>query len=245
MSGLDAGSERRLPIAQASPISGGMTQAPARIDIEFVSDVVCPWCVIGLRGLEQAIATIGDGIEVSIRLRAFELNPDMPREGEPLGEHVARKYGASAEQSAANRDAIRQMADALGFEMKLGREDRIRNSFDAHRLLHWADGEGRQIALKHALFEAYFTRTEDIADPVVLVAVCETAGLDTARARAIVDGDDFAAEVRAEERLNREEGITAVPATIVNGRYLISGGQPPAAFEKALRRIAAEAETAA
>jgi predicted DsbA family dithiol-disulfide isomerase len=221
-----------------------MTVMPARIDIEFVSDVVCPWCVIGLRGLEQAIAAIGDGIDASIRLRAFELNPDMPREGEPLGEHVTRKYGASTEQSAANREAIRQMADSLGFAMQLGREDRIRNSFDAHRLLHWAKGEGRQIALKHALFEAYFSRAEDIADPAVLVAACEAAGLDPVRARAIVDSDGFASEVRAEERLNREEGITAVPATIINGRYLISGGQPPAAFEKALRRIAAEVATA-
>lgn len=214
------------------------------IEIEFVSDVVCPWCVIGLRGLEQAIAAVGDGIDATIRLRAFELNPDMPREGEPLGEHVARKYGASEAQSGANRDAIRQTADALGFVMRLGREDRIRNSFDAHRLLLWAEGEGRQLALKHALFEAYFTQRQDIADPAVLLATCEAVGLDPVRARAILGGDEFAAAVRAEERLNHEEGITAVPATIVNGRYLISGGQPAAAFEKALRRIAAETEAA-
>jgi predicted DsbA family dithiol-disulfide isomerase len=228
-----AASRRGLEPAEEA----GMT---AKIDIEFVSDVSCPWCVIGLRGLEQAIAAIGGEIDASIHLRPFELNPDMPREGEPLGQHVARKYGAAPEQSRRNRDMIRDLAAAVGFEMRIGGEQRIYNSFDAHRLLHWAGIEGRQIALKHALFATYFTEGGDLGDADVLVAACVEAGLDAAEARAILASDRYAADVRALEALNQEDGITAVPAAIVNRRYVLAGGQPPEVFERALRRIAAE-----
>ena len=213
---------------------------PMRID--FVSDVVCPWCVIGLKGLEEALANIGDEIEPEIVFHPFELNPDMPAEGEGLADHVRRKYGASPEQSAANRSHIVDRAAEVGFTIGFRPDGRIWNTFDAHRLLHWAQGQGdgAQHRLKMALFGAYFTDGKNVADASTLLDAAEAAGLDREAAAAILAGDSFTEEVRGEENYWRREGINAVPAVIINGKYMISGGHPPAAFEKALRRIAAE-----
>jgi predicted DsbA family dithiol-disulfide isomerase len=208
--------------------------------IDFVSDVSCPWCVIGLKGLEAALARTGDLVVADIHFQPFELNPDMPPEGENGAEHIARKYGAGPEQMAANRETIRERAAALGFTMARGADSRIYNTFDAHRLLHWAEGEGRQAALKHALFEAYFTEDRNPSDPEVLVAAAAKAGLDPAAARDVLDSGRYGEEVRRAEQLWRARGINAVPAIVIDGRYLISGGQPPEAFEQALRQIAAE-----
>lgn len=213
------------------------------LSIEFISDVVCPWCVIGLRGLERALDDVADVARADIRLVPFELNPDMPAGGQDLGEHVREKYGAATGgDGGATRERIRTMAADLGFEMARRPGARIYNTFDAHRLLHWAReaGEGRQIALKHALFAAYFADGRDPGDPAVLVAAAEAAGLDGATARAILAGDDHAEAVRAEEALWRREGVTSVPTVIVDRRYVIQGAQEPAAYARALRRIAAE-----
>jgi len=214
---------------------------PRPLRINIVSDVACPWCVIGLRGLEEALGRTRDVVTADIRFEPFELNPDMPPEGENMVEHIRAKYGATAEQSAANRAMIRERAAALGFTMTMSDTMRIANTFDAHRLLHWAGLEGRQQALKHALFEAYFTDERNVADADVLVAAAEKAGLDGEAAREVLTSGRYAAEVREAERLWRARGIDAVPAVILDGRYLISGGQPPEAFEQALRRIAAMA----
>lgn len=209
--------------------------------IDFVSDVSCPWCVIGLYGLEEALARTGDLIDAEIHFQPFELNPAMPPEGQNIVEHIAQKYGASAEQSAANRAMIRSRAAQLGFTMAGTDQSRIYNTFDAHRLLHWAELEGRQAALKHALFEAYFTNGENPGDPDVLAAAAEKAGLDGAAAREVLSSGRYAAEVRQAEQYWQSRGINAVPAIIIDGQYLISGGQPPEAFEQALRKIAAAA----
>jgi len=209
--------------------------------IDFVSDVSCPWCVIGLYGLEEALARTGDLIDAEIHFQPFELNPNMPPEGQNIVEHVAQKYGASPEQSAANREMIRARAAQLGFTMAGTEQSRIYNTFDAHRLLHWAELEGRQAALKHALFEAYFTKGENPGDPDVLAAAAEKAGLDGTAAREVLASGRYAAEVRQAEQYWQSRGINAVPAIIIDGQYLISGGQPPEAFEQALRKIAAEA----
>ena len=212
---------------------------PIRID--FVSDVSCPWCVIGLRGLETALDRMGDAVEADIHFQPFELNPAMVPEGENIVEHIGRKYGATPEQSAATRATIRERAASVGFTMAMGDTSRIYNSFDAHRLLHWAGIEGRQAELKHALFDSYFTRGENIADHDVLVAAVTRVGLDEGEARAILSSDRYAAEVREAERLWQGRGIQSVPAIVIDNRYLISGGQPPEAFEQALRQIAAQA----
>ena len=213
-----------------------------QMQIDFVSDVSCPWCVIGLRGLEQALADVGDLVEAEIHFQPFELNPQMPAEGQEIGEHIRQKYGSTPEQSAANRTMIRERAAALGFTMKMAEGSRIYNTFDAHRLLHWAGLEGaeQQRALKHALFEAYFTEGRNPGDVEVLVEAAGTAGLDRDAAREVIASGRYAEEVRAEEELWRAQGISAVPAVIIDRKYLISGGQPADVFERALRGIAAE-----
>jgi predicted DsbA family dithiol-disulfide isomerase len=209
--------------------------------IDFVSDVSCPWCIIGLRGLEQALANASDVVTAEISFQPFELNPAMPPEGQNIVEHVAEKYGSTPEQSAANREAIRARAAALGFTMAGTDQSRIYNTFDAHRLLHWAELEGRQAALKNGLFEAYFTQGRNPGDQDVLVDVAGRAGLDPVAAREVLASGRYAQEVRDAERLWQGRGISAVPAVIINDRYLISGGQPAEAFEHAIREIAAEA----
>lgn len=209
--------------------------------IDFVSDVSCPWCVIGLLGLEEALARTGDLIDADITFQPFELNPQMGTEGQNIGEHIAEKYGSTPKQSAANRTMIRDRAADLGFVMRMSETSRIYNTFDAHRLLHWAHIEGRQPALKRALFDVYFTDQQNPSDHIVLVATAAKVGLDPTRAAAILASEEFAQDVRTAERLWQSHGISAVPAIIINDRYLISGGQPPEAFEHALRKIAADA----
>ena len=212
------------------------------LKIDFVSDVVCPWCVIGLRGLESALARLAGQVRAEIAFHPFELNPDMPPEGQNIVEHVGQKYGASPQQSAANRAAIKARAAELGFAMAGTDESRIYNTFDAHRLLHWAglESPAAQAALKHALFTAYFTDGANPSAPDVLAAAAQAAGLAPAEARDVIASGGYAEEVRAAERHWHANGISAVPAVIVNDRYLISGGQSPEAFERALRTIVAE-----
>ncbi|MET4568951.1 DsbA family oxidoreductase [Rhodanobacter soli] len=215
------------------------TSAPLRID--FVSDVSCPWCAIGLASLQRALAKLDGEVSAQIHFQPFELNPQMAPEGEDSTEHVARKYGSSVEQVMANREAIRARGAALGFTFNMDRRSRVYNTFDAHRLLHWAELEGRQLALKQVLFRAYFTDGEDVGAHDTLQRLAAEAGLDAERARQILAGDEFANEVRAQEQFFQSRGIHSVPATIVNGQHLISGGQPPEAFEQALRQIVASA----
>lgn len=214
---------------------------PRRLRIDFVSDISCPWCIIGLRGLEIALERMGDAVEADIHFQPFELNPAMVPEGENIVEHIGRKYGATPEQSAANRANIRERAASVGFTMAMADDARIYNSFDAHRLLHWAEGEGKQAALKHALFESYFTHGLDISSHDVLIAAAARAGLPEDEARKVLSSDRYADEVREAERLWQGKGIQSVPAIVIDNRYLISGGQPPEAFEQALRQIVAEA----
>jgi predicted DsbA family dithiol-disulfide isomerase len=212
---------------------------PMRID--FVSDVVCPWCVIGLKSLEAALDNAADVVDAEIHFQPFELNPDMPREGQNVAEHIAAKYGADPQRSRGTRDLIRSSAADLGFAMNSGPESRIWNTFDCHRLLHWAGLEGRQAELKLALFTTHFTDGQNLGDTHVLIAAATAAGLDAETARTILETDAHSAQVRRDEAFWRQQGITAVPAIIIDRKYLISGGQPVAAFEKAIRSIAAEA----
>jgi predicted DsbA family dithiol-disulfide isomerase len=210
------------------------------LKIDFVSDIACPWCVIGLGGLETALTRLGEDA-ADIHFQPFELNPDMPPQGQNVAEHIAQKYGASPEQSAATRKMIHDRAAEVGFRMETGEKSRIYNTFHAHRLLHWAGLEGRQLALKRALFTSYFTEGKNPGDHDVLVEAAVAAGLDGERAREVLDQGLYAAEVRAAEQHWLRAGVNSVPAVIVNDRYLISGGQPAEAFEKALRTILAKA----
>jgi predicted DsbA family dithiol-disulfide isomerase len=210
-----------------------------RIQIDFVSDVVCPWCAIGLGGLETALKKLEGEVEAEVHFQPFELNPQMPIAGENRDEHIAKKYGQSPAQTAAVRERIRERAASVGFTMS-NAQDHIYNTFDSHRLLHWAGLEGKQAALKHALLIAYFTDGLNISDREVLVAKAAEAGLDSAAAREVLESGRYAEEVRREEQNWISAGISSVPAIIVNRQYLISGGQPPEVFEESLRQIAAK-----
>lgn len=204
--------------------------------IDFVSDIACPWCAIGLHALERALERVGDTVPVELHFQPFELNPQMPPEGEDTVQHLSRKYGLSPEQLARNREALRQRGAAVGF--RFGDRPRIWNTFDAHRLLHWAGLEGRQRELKHALLSAYHTDGQNPGAPEVLLRAAAEAGLDEARARAVIESGAYADEVRAAERHYQQLGIHAVPSVIIDDRHLIQGGQPPEVFEQALRQLA-------
>ena len=217
---------------------------PRTLHIDFISDIVCPWCVVGLGGLEAALGRLaGEGIAAEIVFRPFELNPGMAPEGENIVEHIGRKYGSTPEQSAASRAMIGERAAEVGFDMRMDEASRIWNTFDAHRLLAWAAataGPEGQRALKKALFAAHFTEGRNIADRAVLAEVAGAAGLDAEEAAAVLADGRFADEVRAEQGLWRGRGVNAVPAVVVEGKYLISGGQPASVYEVALRKIASE-----
>jgi len=206
--------------------------------LQFISDVACPWCAIGLNSLEEALARIGSDLQAELIFEPFELNPDMPPEGEDVVAYVARKYGSSAEELAERQALIRERGAEVGFTF--GNRNRIWNTFDAHRLLHWAGTQGRQRELKHALLTAYHTHGENPASRDVLARLAGEVGLDVERARQILASDEFSREVRQRVQHWQQLGINSVPSLIVNDRYLIQGGQPPEEFEQALRQIASE-----
>ena len=216
------------------------------IKIDFVSDVSCPWCAIGLSALEQALQQLDGVVRAELHFQPFELNPGMVAGGQDIAEHLTQKYGSTSAQQAQIRETIRQRGAEVGFRFNTEGRGRIYNTFDAHRLLHWAglsDGS-RQTTLKKALLVACHGERASMESHEVLLAAVEQAGLDVERARAILGSDEFAAEVREREAFYTSHGIHSVPAVIINDRHLISGGQPVAVFEQALRQIAAEPVTA-
>ncbi len=212
--------------------------------IDFVSDVACPWCAVGLNSLELALAKVADSIPVDLHFQPFELNPAMDPAGADAGEYLKAKYGMGDAQLAQNRSNIRARGEAVGFQF--GDRLRVWNTFDAHRLLHWAGLQPQadaQRRLKHALLQAYHGDGRNPSDPAVLLELIATLDLDMADARDVVSSDRYALDVRAAERHWQQAGISSVPAVIINDRHLISGGQPPEVFEQALRQIAAETAT--
>ena len=208
--------------------------------IDFVSDIACPWCAVGLNALEIALQRVGADIPVGLHFQPFELNPQMGPQGEDAVAYLSAKYGISVEQIARNQAGIRERGAAVGFSF--GPRARVWNTFDAHRLLHWAGVEGpagSQRALKHALLQAYHGQGRNPSDAEVLLEAATGAGLDAARARQVLESDEFSAEVRQAEAFWQQAGIRSVPSVVVNDRHLIQGGQPPEVFEQALRQIAA------
>lgn len=209
-----------------------------KIQIDFVSDVACPWCAIGLSSLQQALARLDGEIDAQIVMHPFELNPSMTPGGQDVIEYLGEKYGRTPEQIAETQAMIRERGAAVGFEF--GSRTRVYNTFDAHRLLHWAGIEGKQVALKQALLQSYHTDGKDPSNHDVLVEAARAVGLDAATAREVLDSNRFADEVRDEEREYQGMGIQSVPSIIFNQRYLVRGGQPPEVFEQAIRQIVAE-----
>ena len=208
--------------------------------IDFVSDVACPWCAVGLNALERALAKIGPEIAVEIHFQPFELNPTMAAEGADAAAYLKAKYGMSDAQLAHNRGLIRERGAAVGFAF--GERAHVWNTFDAHRLLHWAGLQGlaQQRALKHALLQAYHGEGRNPGAHDVLLDLAARVGLDATVAAAVLREGRYADEVRAAESQWQQAGIQSVPAIVINQRHLISGGQPPEVFEQALRQIAAQ-----
>ncbi|KDD68243.1 putative DsbA family dithiol-disulfide isomerase [Pseudomonas sp. BT76 TE3572] len=214
--------------------------APLKID--FVSDVSCPWCVVGLYGLTRALDLLGDEVQAEIRFQPFELNPKMGPEGQNITEHITEKYGSTPEQSQKNREMIRARGAEVGFAFRTDGNSRIYNTFDAHRLLFWAGLEGLQFNLKEALFTLYFTEGGNPSDHGQLAQIAESVGLDRQRAEAILASDEFAKEVREEEQLWLSRGVSSVPTVVFNGQYAVTGGQPVETFVGAIRQIMSEAK---
>jgi predicted DsbA family dithiol-disulfide isomerase len=209
------------------------------LKIDFISDVSCPWCIIGLRALDQALEHVGDEVQAQIHFQPFELNPNMAPEGQEIFEHIAEKYGSTREQYQANAENIRQRGAELGFVFKQG-ERRIYNTFDAHRLLHWAELEGKQQPLKEALFGAYFSQHANVSSHQVLADIAQKVGLDRVRAEAVLSSGEYANEVRELEQLWVSRGVSSVPTIVFNDQYAVSGGQPVDVFIGAIRQIVSE-----
>ena len=209
--------------------------------IDFISDINCPWCALGLANLRAALAQLGDEIKVELHFQPFELNPQLPREGVDLVDYLRNKYGMTTEQVEANHTTLRERGAEANF--LFGKRDRLWNSFDAHRLLYWAEQEGAagsQYQLKTALMQAYQGEGRNHSDPQVLLDLVEQCGLDKARAQAILASDLYVNEVREVQQQWQSAGISAVPSMVINKKHLLQGAQPAALIEQALRDIDAQ-----
>lgn len=209
---------------------------PFRVDI--VSDVVCPWCVIGYKQLERAQSETG--VPLVVYWHPFELNPDMPEEGQDLFEHIAAKYGSTEEDGRKARSKLEALGKGLGFTFNYADDMRMWNTFRAHRLLYWAASKEQQHQLKMALFGAFFTERRNVDDPGVLADTAALIGLDREEARAVLSEERFAQEVRKEEAFWTSQGITGVPAMIFDQRYLLVGAQGAENYRRVLDKLAEE-----
>jgi predicted DsbA family dithiol-disulfide isomerase len=217
-----------------------MTTPPAKIRIDIVSDVVCPWCVIGYKQLQEALSRLEGEVEAEIHWHPFELNPMMPPEGQELREHMGQKYGTNRQQSDAARERLAKAGNALGFSFNFYEGQRIYNTFLAHQLLKWAEQQGKESELELALFESYFSQQENVGEEKVLAEVASRVGLDQAEAAAVLEDGRYAAEVREHQRFWLSKGIQAVPSFILDRRYLIPGAQDPDVFVAALEKLSEE-----
>ena len=215
--------------------TAGQVALPLQVDI--VSDVVCPWCIIGYKQFSKALAALPGQFDVTISWHPFELNPAMPAEGQGLQEHLAQKYGASPRQGSATRERLVALGESLGFTFDYFDGMRMVNTFRAHQLLHWAASQGRQTDLKLALFESFFSRREDVSDTAILAQVAARVGLDGNTAREVLADERFAAAVRQEQRYWLDQDVHAVPTFVFQGQYLVPGAQDAEAFVRLLQKI--------
>ena len=214
---------------------------PAKIRIDIVSDVVCPWCIIGYKQLEEALSQLEGEVEAEIYWHPFELNPMMPQEGQELREHMGQKYGTTRQQSDAARARLTRTGESVGFSFNFYEGQRIYNTFLAHQLLTWAELRGKQSELEMALFESYFSKQENVGEAKTLAEVAARVGLDEEEAAAVLEDGRFARDVREHQRFWLRKGISAVPSFILDGRFMIPGAQTPDVFVAAIEKLA-EAE---
>ncbi len=223
-------------------MSDQLAQAGPIIQIDIVSDVMCPWCIVGFKQLEQALGMTGVGAYV--RWHPFELNPDMPPEGQNLTAHLADKYGSTPEQSAANRTRLAELGQSLGFTFNFSDDSRIVNTFAAHQLLGWAQPQNKQHPLKMALFDAHFSQGQDVSDADVLIRVAETVGLDADAAREVLRSGSHAEETRAHQQFWTARSISGVPSMVFDGKYLLTGAQGTQTYAQMLQKVIAEKDAA-
>ncbi|MES0825277.1 DsbA family oxidoreductase [Ruegeria sp. SCP11] len=209
------------------------------VQIDIVSDVVCPWCIVGFRQLDAALQQ--SNVLARLRWHPFELNPTMPPEGQNLREHIMQKYGSTPEQSQQARDQLTRIGAELGFTFNFSEDSKIVNTFAAHQLLDWAESEGRQHPLKMALFETFFTRQQDVSEIAVLLDAVQTAGLDPDAARSALESGAHAAPVREKQEFWASRGISGVPSMVFGGKYLLTGAQGTETYAQVLQRCLAEA----
>lgn len=221
--------------------------APDKVIVDIWSDVMCPWCVIGLNQLDKALAGMEGEVDATVRFHPFELNPDMPEEGEEQAAHIQRKYGRTAEQSAGVRETLRQAAERAGYSFDYTGEGEappamMWNTRMAHRLLTWAlrdFGPERQVALKRALFDAHFQARRNVSDPEVLAEVAESVGLPRLNALQAMIDPQIDAVVIAEERQAWDWNVTGVPAVVINGKLIVPGAQEPHVYADLIRKVLA------
>lgn len=227
---------------------------PAKVTIDIWSDVMCPWCIIGYSQLQKGLQSLAGEIEAEVRWHAFQLNPDMPEEGEEQQAHLARKYGRSPDQMAAARGQMKEIAARAGysFDYTGGAEQpeaRLWNTLRAHKLLLWTlaqHGPEKQTELKLALFGAHFQQRRNVSDPAVLIEIAESVGIERAGAEAALDSAVLAQQALEEQRMAYDMNVTGVPAMLINGKFMVPGSQEPETYANALRRVVArEAEMAA
>lgn len=215
---------------------------PPQIRVDIVSDVMCPWCIIGY--LELAQASRQTGIGLGVRWHPFELNPDMPPEGEDMTDHITRKYGITTQQSAQNRAALTERGAVLGFTFAFGPDMRMRNSFRAHQLIDWAEGHGAQHDVKLALLQAHFTDNRNVDDPAVLSAIAAETGLDADAAMTAITNGTHAESVRRKQAFWHQQGVTGVPAMVFSQQYLFTGAQGVAQYAQILQQLVTQADQA-
>ncbi len=213
--------------------------AQPKVQIDIVSDVVCPWCIVGFKQLHQALTVTG--VQANLRWHPFELNPNMPAEGQNLREHITEKYGSSLEQSQQARAQLTKLGSDLGFAFNFSDDSRIVNTFEAHQLLDWADSFGLQHPMKLALFSAYFTQDQDVSDRETLIRCVTSVGLDGAAARDVLSSGSHAASVREKQQFWTSRGISGVPSMVFGGKYLTTGAQGAETYAQVLQRVLQEA----
>jgi len=211
-----------------------------KLQIDIVSDVMCPWCIVGYKGLESALEQLAPDVEATINWLPFELNPQMPIEGQDVRQHLMEKYGTTEEQGEQNKEMIAQRGKEVDFNFNFSQQMRMINSFNLHRLLAWAKDQGKQHELQMALFSAHFTKNIALNEHKELIKIVSSIGLDAEKAKYILNSDAYAEQIRAEQKISLESGINSVPTFIINDKYAISGGQSTETFKQALAQIAQE-----
>ena len=207
------------------------------LQVDIVSDVVCPWCIIGYKQLQKALGIMPGQFDVTIRWHPFELNPRMPEEGQNLREHLSQKYGSTVEQSKVAKARLMGLGESLGFTFDYFDEMRMVNTFRAHQLLHWAGKQGRQTELKLALFDAFFSLRQNVSDGQVLAATADRVGLSVTEALAVAEDGRYAQAVREEQQIWLDKEVHAVPTFLFNEKYMVSGAQEAETFVRFLNKI--------